>query len=59
MPRFKCKMNISHLSLWKPHKCVLKPSEQAWVSKVINLRGHMNRFTLKMNIFPTISLETS
>ena len=28
MPRFTLKMNISHLSHEKPHKCVLKPSEQ-------------------------------
>ena len=29
MPRFTLKMNmVSHLSPEKPHKCVLKPSEQ-------------------------------
>ena len=85
------KWMFSHLCPWKPHKCVLKPSEQclffqddrfegshAWVysenecfpiyllrnpinvcwnpqssacfSKMIDLRGHMPRFTLKMNI---------
>ena len=27
-------------------------------AKTIDLRGHMPRFTLKMNIFPSISLET-
>ena len=27
-------------------------------SEMIDLRGHMPRFTLKMNIFPSISLET-
>ena len=27
-------------------------------SKRIDLRGHMPRFTLKMNVFPSISLET-
>ena len=27
-------------------------------SKTINLRGHIPRFTLKMNVFPSISLET-
>ena len=42
-----------HLSHWKPHKCVLKPSEQgSCFSKTINLRGHMPRYTLKMNVFP-------
>ena len=52
------KWMFSHLSPWKPHKCVLKPSEQGLFSKMINLRCHMPRFTLKMNIFPSISLET-
>ena len=28
------------------------------VSEMINLRGHMARFTLKINIFPSITLET-
>ena len=28
MPRFKWKMNISHLSPWNPHDYVLKSSEQ-------------------------------
>ena len=27
-------------------------------SKTIDLTGHMPRFTLKMNVFPSISLET-
>ena len=27
-------------------------------SKMIDLRGHMPRFTLNMNVFPSISLET-
>ena len=27
-------------------------------SKTIDLRGHMPRFTLKMNVFPSISLES-
>ena len=99
MPRFTLKMNIFHLYPEKPHKCVLKPSEQglffqddwfegshAWVysknehfpsyllrntinlcwnpqnrarfSETIDLRGHMPRFTLKMNVFPSISWET-
>ena len=26
-------------------------------SETIDLRGHMPRFTLKMNVFPSISLE--
>ena len=28
-------------------------------SEMIDLRGHMPRFTLKMNVFPSIFLETS
>ena len=36
--------------------CV-KPSEQGLFSETIDLRGHMPSFTLKMNIFPSISLE--
>ena len=101
MPMFILKMYMfSHLSPEKPHKCVLKPSEQcaflqedrlwgvtclglpwkmyvfpsismrnpinvcwnpqnrAHFSETIDLRGHMHRFTLKMNIFPSISLES-
>ena len=30
---------------------------RACFSKLIDLRGHMARFTLKMNVFPSISLE--
>ena len=35
---------------------MLKPSEQCSFSKTIDLRGHMPRFTLKMNLFPSINL---
>ena len=57
MPRFILKMNVFHLSPWKPHKCVLKPSEQGIIFlKTINLRGHMPRFFLKMNVFPSYLL---
>ena len=101
MPRFTLKMSMfSHLSPWKQHTCVLKPSEQGsffwdnWFEgshakvysknehfliylmriarnvcwnpqnrahfyETIDLRGHMPRFTLKMNIFPSISVETT
>ena len=34
------------------------PQNRAWFSEMINLRGHMPRFTLKMNVFPSICLET-
>ena len=33
------------------------PLNRACFSETINLRGHMPRFTLKMNVFPSISLE--
>ena len=36
---------------WNPHNRVC-------FSETINLRGHMPRFTLKVNIFPSISWET-
>ena len=53
------KFMFSHHCLWKYHKCVLKPSEQgSFFSETSNLRGHLPRFTLKMNTFPSISLET-
>ena len=31
---------------------------RARFSEMIDLRGHMPSFTLKMNVFPSISLET-
>ena len=43
---------FSHLFPEKPHKCVLKPSEQCSFFQDDDLRGHMPRFTLKMNILP-------
>ena len=33
------------------------PQNRACFSEMIDLRGHMPRFTWKMNIFPSISLE--
>ena len=38
--------------------CVLKPSEQGSFFEMIDLRDHMPRFTLEMNVFPSIFLET-
>ena len=93
------KWTFSHISPQKPHKCVLKPSEQDlffWDSQFegshasvyaknkcfpiylmrnpinvcsnphnsvhfserIDLRGHMPRFSWKINVFPPMSLET-
>ena len=48
MPRFSLKIKFSHLSPEKPHKCVLKPSEQCLFSKTLDLRGHMPSFSLKI-----------
>ena len=52
------KWMLFHLSPCKPHKYVLKPSKQACSSKMFDLSGHMPRFTLKMNVFPSMSFET-
>ena len=52
------KWMFSHLSPWKHHKCVLKPQNRAHFSKMIDLRGHMPRFTIKKNVFPSICLES-
>ena len=50
---------FSHLCPWKHHKCVLKPSEQSLFFQDDQFEGcHIPRFTLKMNIFPSIPLET-
>ena len=49
-----------YLSPWKPHECMLKPSEQGsliftrWSSWGVKCL----RFTCKMNVFLSISLET-
>ena len=60
MPRFSLKNgHFPTYVLGKHHKYVLKPSEQVlFFSETIDLRGHMPRFTLKMNVFWSISLET-
>ena len=47
MPRFTLQMNVFPSIFLETHKCVLKPSEQGMIfSKMIDLRGHMPRFTL-------------
>ena len=60
MPRFssKTKMNVFPSMSLETHKCVLKPQNRAHFSKMIDLRGHMPRFSLKKNVFPSISLKT-
>ena len=47
-----------HLSPWKPINVCWNPQNRAQFSETIDLRGHMPRFTLKMNVFPSICLET-
>ena len=46
---------FSHLSPEKPINVYSDPQNSAHFSKTIDLRGHMPRFTLKMNVFPSIS----
>ena len=44
--------------LKNPINVCWNPQNSARFSKTFDLRCHMPRFTLKMNIFPSISLET-
>ena len=44
--------------LTNPINVCWNPQNSAHFSKMIDLRCHMPRFTLKMNVFPSISLET-
>ena len=44
--------------LGNPINVCWNPQNRTHFSETINLRGHMPRFTLKMNISPSISLET-
>ena len=44
--------------LGNPINVCWNPQNRASFSKTIDLRGHLPRFTLKMNVFPSISLET-
>ena len=39
--------------------CVETPQNMVHFSEMMNLKGHMPRFTLKMNVFPSIFWETS
>ena len=43
--------------LGNPNTLCLNPQNRACFL-MIDLRGHMPRFTLRMNVFPSISLET-
>ena len=60
MPRFTLKNEHFPIYLFgNPIYCVcLNPQNRAHFSEMIDLRDHMPRFTLKMNIFPSIFLET-
>ena len=52
------KFMFSHLCPWKHHKCVLKTLRTGlFFPRRSILRGHMPRFTLKMNIFPIYLLR--
>ena len=53
MPRFTLKMNMfSHLSPCKPHKCVLKPSEQGSIFQDDQLEGSHTKVYSKNECFP-------
>ena len=52
------KWMFSHLSPEKPINVCWNPRNSACFSKTIDLRGHMPRFTQKMDVFPSISIET-
>ena len=43
--------------LWNPINVCWNPQNRAHFSKMIDLSGHMPRFTWKINIFPSIPLE--
>ena len=51
------KLMFSIYLLGIPINLCWNPQNRAHFSKTIDLRGHMPRFTLKMNVFPSISLE--
>ena len=44
--------------LRNPINMCSNPENRAHFSNTIDLRGHMPRFTGKMNVFPSISLES-
>ena len=51
---------FSHLSPYKPHMmCAGNPQNSVCFFKTIDLRCHTPRFTLKINVFLSISLETT
>ena len=52
------KWTLCYLSPWKPQNECWNPQNRACFCKTIDLRGHMPRFTLKMNVLLSISLET-
>ena len=60
MPRFPCKLNVFLFiyTFRNPINVCYNHENRARFSKTINLRGHRPRFTLKVNVFPCISLET-
>ena len=53
------KWMFSHMYLHRnPINVCWNPQNRACFSETIDLRVHMPRFTLKMNVFPSISIET-
>ena len=54
------KWTFFHLSPQKPHKCVVETLRTVLVFlRWSILRGHMPRFTLKMNVFPSYLLRNT
>ena len=56
MPRFTLKINVlPSISSETPEMCIDNPQNRDRFSKMIDLRGHMLRFTQKMNMFSHLS----
>ena len=54
------KWMFSHLSPWKPHKCMLKPSEQCSFFRDNQFKGsNASGLVWKMNVFPPMSLRNT
>ena len=59
MPRFTPQNECFPIYLLRnPINVCSDPQNSACFSKKIDLRFHMPKFTLKMNVFPSISIET-
>ena len=57
MPRFTLKWMFSHLSFWKPHECVLQPSEQGSIFQDDQFEGSHAKVYSKNECFPIYLLR--